>query len=148
MVLYPGLVNLEIIILDCWTKFTLQEHGSDQAFSRKTAGGGYCWGRLQILDVLSHTHDSSSPANTGLFVDLHSYRESPLLYLNVFRINELSLLGSFIGTLQTGKLGKRCDLPEVTWDVWGPLVDAQLFSLGRCQPFTRDHFRSLWLYCL
>lgn len=61
------------------------------AFFQETAGG-HCWGRLQILDVLSPTRGLSSPTDTGLFVGLHIYRESLLFYLNVLRINELSLL--------------------------------------------------------
>lgn len=114
MGLYPVLVNLEIIILGCWTKFTLQE----QCVYQNSLFPGSCR-RRRLLGQTSNSGFSQPrpwfllPYDAVLFVDLHLCRESLLLYLHVFRINELSLLWSFIATLKKGKLGKRRDLPEV-----------------------------------
>jgi len=77
---------------------------SEQPFSRNL-GGGYCWRRFQILGVLSPTYDFSSPANTGLFVDLHICQESLVSYLDVSTINGASC--EVLSLPYREKLGKK-----------------------------------------
>lgn len=113
-----------------------------QGFFQETAGGGDCWGRLQILDVLSHTHDFSAPANTGLFVDLHSYRESLLLYLNVSELMNWASCEVSLALYRQGNWERDVTHPrshKMSGDLWSmhsssPLGDASLLLLSISVP--------------
>lgn len=129
LVLYPVLVNLEMMILDGWIN---SHYKSDvcirTAFFQETAGGRFKFWIFLAPPVIS------SPVRMLFYLWICIVTENLCGF--IWMLSELMSWASceVVSPLQRGKLGKRRDLPEVTGDVWGALEGVQHFTWHHLPP--------------